>query len=166
MNSNKKSAENDKWNDQEKSLFNEFRKRRRDLPCPSDVKIETGSRKKSKSTDYTDLFKNNRNKNRFTLYDKNRDLMNDFNELSRNCSANAANSTIAHSDNFLNMDLSSEDDLNKTEISCDEYEQKLASTLMMIKNKDDPYVILEKIVNELALNYKNTQWFKKYMMII
>lgn len=141
--------DNSKWNEESRATFNEFKRRRRNLPSPSDVDENTNFKKRKQN-----VFSRVTTENRRNLFDKNRDLKANHNpnELFSKKDPVLVNSTLCGSEKFLSMDVS-EDELNKTEVPCDEYEQKLAAVQSMIKKRDDPYTILEKIVNDLAENH-------------
>lgn len=146
-------SNNAKWNDESRATFNEFKRRRRALPSPTDVE-ENSDHKKRKYNDFSRQSRINTAESRRNLFDKNRDIERELNERSTKINPAFANSTLCDSDKFDSMDVS-EDELNKTEALCDDYEQKLAAVQEMIKNKDDPYAILEKIVADLAENHKS-----------
>lgn len=60
------------------------------------------------------------------------------------------------SEQLMSMEKS-ESALDLTEVQCDEFDRNLASTLEMIKNKANPYSILEKLVSQMSEYNKKTQ---------
>lgn len=141
------------WNDEAKAAFNEFKKRRRTLPSPSNVALDPDNNsKKPKRNPILSDVRNSGVTNRRILFDNNRNLGSNLFDLAENKNSSMRNSTL--NENYQSMELSVADELNQTEVSCDDFEMKLADVQSMIKNKDDPYSIIEKLVNSLADAHK------------
>lgn len=141
------------WNEEAKSAFNEFRKRKRCLPSPSDSdnKVPESSKKFGRY-DSRDKYYNSRTSRKNIVFDNNRGLSHDADEFLRSPNQNIRNSTF--SDKFMSIDNITEVELDQTEVVCDDAEKKLAIIQEMISTKQDPYEILHKIVEEMASNYK------------
>lgn len=141
------------WNQAQKIAFNEFKKRRRSLPSPPDVDGSINNTpKKPKQYD-----RRNAVYNRTIKYHKDPVNINDtvvHENIEFHPETNLRNSTM--SDRFVSMETS-ESALDLTEVPCDEFDKNLASTLEMIKKKEDPHSILEKLVSQLSENNKKVQ---------
>lgn len=135
------------WDDQAKKLFNEFKKRRRSLPSPSNV--DNNSINISKRQKGIENENNKRAIRRSNIVDINRKILADCADVSMD--VDFRSSTL--SENFMSLD-NIDNELDQTEVMCDKFEMDLASTLELIKNRADLYEILEKIVNNLSQNYK------------
>jgi len=135
------------WDDQAKKSFNEFKKRRRSLPSPSDVDNNSMSISKRQRGRENEISK--RAVKRSNIVDINRRILSDCADVSMD--ADFKSSTI--SENFMSLD-NTDNDLDQTEVICDNIEKDLASSLELIKNRADVYEILEKIVNNLSQSYK------------
>ncbi|CAG9803800.1 unnamed protein product [Chironomus riparius] len=139
------------WNDEAKAAFLAFKKKKRNLPSPGDVDSNLNVMKKPRKLDFSHNRFSNRVANRYRTVDQNRALGSEHNDpfVTNN---NIRSSTM--SENFVSMDVS-ELESDKTEVPCDEINKNIASLREMIANKEDPYVVLEKIVQQMADSHKN-----------
>jgi len=140
------------WNEEAKSAFLEFKKKKRNLPSPGDVDNSLNAIKKIKKTDFSTARYSNRVTNRHQIMDKNRALFSDQNDPFVATDNNIKSSTM--SENFVSMDVSDLDS-DKTEVACDEITKNIARLREMIANKEDPYIILENIIQQMADTHKN-----------
>ncbi|CAG9799248.1 unnamed protein product [Chironomus riparius] len=134
-----------KWSIEAKAAFTEFRKRRRTLPSPPYINHEKSIPipKKQRGNIFGNSI-NNAN---------GRSIANEFNAI--NDEANVENSTF--SEHFMSVDLDLDSELDRTEVLCDDAEKNIALVREMINNKNDPYVILEKLTDGLSEYYKNSR---------
>ncbi|CAG9804146.1 unnamed protein product [Chironomus riparius] len=140
------------WNSELRTAFNDFKKRRRSLPTPPEVEIAVNTPKKQKHYARRNVNGNKFIRNKINPVDINHTVMHEKNDFLPD--TNMRNSTM--SERFVSMDTS-ESGLDLTEVQCDEFDRNLASTLEMIKKKEDPHLILEKLVSQLSDNNKKTQ---------
>ncbi|KAL7022499.1 hypothetical protein ACKWTF_007128 [Chironomus riparius] len=148
---NNGSTNEEAWSEEAKSAFLAFKKKKRNLPSPGDVDINSNANKKPKTLGFRNTRFTNRIATRNLILDKNRALNSEDNEpfVADN---NIRSSTL--SENFVSMDVS-ELETDKTEVPCDEINKNIAHLREMIANKEDPYAILEKIVQQMADSHKN-----------
>ncbi|KAL7023343.1 hypothetical protein ACKWTF_012566 [Chironomus riparius] len=142
------------WNDATRAAFSEFKKKRRNLPSPSDVDNTPHVSKKYRNTNFSNVRYTSRVSNRHLLVDKNRALFTEHNDPFASVDNNVKSSTM--SENFVSMDVS-ELDSDKTEVACDEINKNTAQLRDMISKKEDPYTILDKIVQQMADTHKNNR---------
>ncbi|CAG9811747.1 unnamed protein product [Chironomus riparius] len=142
------------WNDEAKAAFSDFKKKRRNLPSPSDVDSSRHVNKKYKNTNFSNVHFNSRMSNRHLLVDRNRALFAEHNDPFVSVDNNVKSSTL--SENFVSMDVS-ELESDKTEVACDEINKNIAQLRDMIAKREDPYAILDKIAQQMADTHKNNQ---------
>lgn len=140
------------WNDEAKAAFLAFKRTKRNLPSPGDVDRSSNATKKHKNTNYGSSWRNNRLNSRQLLLDKNRALFTEHNDSFSAGDNNVKSSTM--SENFVSMDVSDMDS-DKTEVVCEEFDKNIIHLKDMIAKKEDPYSILDKIVQQLAETHKN-----------
>lgn len=133
------------WSKEAKQAFNDFKKRKRPLPSPSDSNHTLNSFKKIKNFNLSSRF-NTQSISRRDLFDKNR-ISNDLFNVSNNGSFV----------NELHMSIDGYDsEMDRTEVVCDNFEKNIAKAREMIKNKADSHDILEKLTDNMAEFYKHT----------
>jgi len=139
------------WNDEAKAAFTAFKKKKRNLPSPGEVDNPVNANKKPRRLDAVSRKYSNRTAFRNQLTDRNRDLNIAQNDPFVPTDNNIKSSTM--SEKFMSMDVS-EFDSDKTEVVCGDIEKNLAPLHEMIAKKEDPYIILEQIVQQLAESQK------------
>lgn len=142
------------WNDEAKTAFNDFKKRKRSLPSPSppDSSRSNDSIKKNKRIDFRNFRLNTQLDNRRDLFEKNRGSSIDFN--STKDEGTIKNSTFSE---HMSIDNDCDSELDRTEVLCDEMEKNIALVHEMIKNKGDTYDILGKLTNDFTDFYKKSR---------
>lgn len=129
------------WNDEAKLAFLAFKKTKRNLPSPGD--IDNPNSTKKTRTGYGAARNNNRIAYRQQIMDRNRTNL--FSEHNDPFTATDNIKSSTFSENFVSMDVS-ELDSDKTEVACDEITKCTAQLREMVNNKDDPYLILDKMI--------------------
>lgn len=147
-----KKSETSAWNDEAKAAFMAFKKKKRNLPSPGDVDSSSTAIKKPRRLDFNHARSNNRMVHRNQIVDKNRVLFSEQNDSFVTTENNIKSSTM--SENFMSMDVSDLES-DKTEVVCEAIDKNLALLREMIVKKEDPYLIFEKIVQQMADTQKN-----------
>lgn len=147
-----KKSETSAWNDEAKAAFMAFKKKKRNLQSPGDVDNSSTSIKKPRRLDFNHARSNNRMVYRNQIVDKNRVLFSEQNDSFVSTENNIKNSTM--SENYMSMDVS-DLETDKTEVACEAIDINLALLREMIVKKEDPYLIFEKIVQQMADTQKN-----------
>ena len=129
-----------------------FKKKKRNLPSPGDVDSSSTAIKKPRRLDFNHARSNNRMVHRNQIVDKNRVLFSEQNDSFVTTENNIKSSTM--SENFMSMDVSDLES-DKTEVVCEAIDKNLALLREMIVKKEDPYLIFEKIVQQMADTQKN-----------
>lgn len=142
------------WNEEAKAAFMAFKKKKRNLPSPGDVDRSADALKKPRKFNYSNNRLSNRINNRQLMRDQNRALNSENNDSFSSRDNNIKSSTF--SERFMSMD-ETELDSDKTEVACDETNKNIAQVREMIARKDDPYIILDKIVQQMAETHKTYQ---------
>lgn len=154
MNNNNEVPEATAWNEEAKAAFSAFKKKKRELPSPGDVDRSADVLKKPRKFSYSNSRFSSRVTNRQQIMDLNRPLISDQNDPFTAGDNNLKSSTV--SERFMSMDVSDLDS-DKTEVPCDELNKNIAHIRDLINNKEDPHLILEKIIQQMADSHKNYQ---------
>lgn len=140
-----------------RAALREFVKKKRQLPSPSNIdptSLETPKRQKAVNH-WRPRYQSqgsSLNAPQHTL--PSTSSKNDFTPFT--LTAKIQNSTLK--EGFVSCELQdAEMDslLERTEVSCDQFEQGLAKVKEMIANEENPYLILTEIVDKLAAGHKN-----------